>query len=440
MRILGQRKKTDVSYQLLLMLQPPLKSLAYYQTVCFQLQSRVKMRNLRHDEILEALQSMDITLPLETVQHDGIDITEEENFFILTQAVSAYFVTQSLKSLTTTADFVASNAFLLSTLCITQGVTAGANDNKQSLEPLLASWNLTRVPSLGNGDCLFRSLAYCLIYRIQRGDVALKQCMTRIGVPEEHLHNLEYVQRLLRTRMVEEWQENTGCYQGYISEDLSIVSQQYMQDGHFTGDAGDLMVLTLANVLGMPITLFTSIQNMPVICVMPTSQAISTSTEPLLLAFTQDGPGHYDAVISSLETEVTTETIKCNCGRKPNFKGNPCSSKRCMCYRLQKKCNHTCRCKSCSNEFGSRPPVSTKRKRKCYEEQERQPIRGRLTEDFLSSKFEVINKGKVTLLENLILKGIVIYLIRHGLPITPQVVLKIFQIMYYLCVYRVSNI
>ena len=35
------------------------------------------MRNLRHDEILEALQSMDITLPLETVQHDGIDITEE---------------------------------------------------------------------------------------------------------------------------------------------------------------------------------------------------------------------------------------------------------------------------------------------------------------------------------------------------------------------------
>ena len=125
--------------------------------------------------------------------------------------------------------------------------------------------------------------------------------------------------------MVEEWEENTGNYQSFISEDLSIGSQQYLQDGHFTGDAGDLMVLTLANVLGLPITLFTSIQNMPVICVMPTSQAITSSTEPLLLAFTQDGPGHYDAVISSLE--ATTETIKCNCGRKPNFEGNACSSK-----------------------------------------------------------------------------------------------------------------
>ena len=72
----------------------------------FQLQSKVKMRDLRHDEIQEALQSMDITLPLlETVQHDGIDLTEDEVLSILTQAISAYFVTITLKSLTTTADF-----------------------------------------------------------------------------------------------------------------------------------------------------------------------------------------------------------------------------------------------------------------------------------------------------------------------------------------------
>lgn len=109
---------------------------------------------------------------------------------------------------------------------------------------------------------------------------------------------MEYIQRLLHTRIVEEWQENIYNYQGYISEDLGIFGQKYLQDGHFAGDAGDLMVLTLANVLSMSIPVFTSIQNMPVICVMPTSQTITT-TEPLLLAFIQDGPGHYDAVISS---------------------------------------------------------------------------------------------------------------------------------------------
>lgn len=73
------------------------------------------MRDLRHDEIQEALQGMDITPQLlETIQHDGIDMTV---FSILTQAISAYFVTLSLKSLSTTANFVVSNAFLLSSLC-----------------------------------------------------------------------------------------------------------------------------------------------------------------------------------------------------------------------------------------------------------------------------------------------------------------------------------
>ena len=404
----------------------------------FQLQ-KVKMADLTHNEVQEALQSMDITLPLlEALQHDDIDMTEEDVFMILTQAISAYYVSISIKPLTTTADFVASNAFFLSSLCITQGLTSIANkkiDNEQ-LEPLLESWKLTRVPSVGNGDCLFRSLAYCLIYRMQQGDVAIKQQLVRIGVPEEHLNNLEYIQRLLRKRMVEEWQENTEYYQGYISDDLSILSQQFLQDGHFTGDAGDLMVLTLANVLCIPITLFTSIETcLSSVYIMPTSQS-AISTEPLLLAFTQDGPGHYDAVIhdvSSSETKATKDAVKCNCGRKPNFEGKVCLSKRCKCYRLQKKCNHACRCKSCSNEFGSRPLVSAKRKRKSYEEQDRQPLKGRLTEEFMCFKLEVVNKGKVTLLENLILKGIVIYLILHGLQITPQVVKKIYDIMHFLC-------
>ena len=81
--------------------------------------------------------------------------------------------------------------------------------------------------------------------------------MISIGIPEEHLYDLEYIQRLLRTKMVEEWQQNLDNYQGYLHQDFSIVSQQYLQDGHFAGDAGGLMVLTLANVLGLPITIFT---------------------------------------------------------------------------------------------------------------------------------------------------------------------------------------
>lgn len=77
--------------------------------------------------------------------------------------------------------------------------------------------------------------------------------------------------------------------------------------------------------------------------------------------------------------------------------------------------------------------MSAKRKRWSYEEHERQPLRGRVTEDFESSKFKFINKGKITLLENLILKGIIIYLFLHGLPITTEIVQKIFQMMHFIC-------
>ena len=216
---------------------------------------------------------------------------------------------------------------------------------------------------------------------------------------------------------------------------IGTVTQLYLQDGQSLGDAGDLMVLTLANVLGMPITVFTSVQNMPVLCIMPTSQSVAIE-QPLFLAFTQHGAGHYDAVIpisASQMLQPTTDIVKCNCGRKTNFEGNACSSKRCKCYRMKTNCKDVCRCKFCGNSYGNRPFVCGKRKRSSYVEQEHQPLRGSVTEDFMKSKSEVINKGHLSLLETLLLKGIVIYLIVHGLSITPNNVLNMFQIMQHIC-------
>lgn len=56
------------------------------------------------------------------------------------------------------------------------------------------------------------------------------------------------------------------------------------------------MVLTLANILQMPITVFTSVSNMLVLCIMPTTHSALTS-QPIFLAYTQTGPGHYDCVV-----------------------------------------------------------------------------------------------------------------------------------------------
>jgi len=75
---------------------------------------------------------------------------------------------------------------------------------------------------------------------------------------------------VLRQRMVEEWSSNCDFYQGFLTHDVSEVPQQFLTNGHFTGEAENLMVLTLSNVLLMPITVFTSIPNMETLCILPT--------------------------------------------------------------------------------------------------------------------------------------------------------------------------
>ena len=120
--------------------------------------NKVKISGLKHSEIQEALKSIDSTIP-ETLQDNDLEVTEDEAFSILSQAIAAYSVT---KSLTTTADFISSTTFFLSSFCLTQGITTCGTNTKvddEQIDPLLASWNLVRVPSLRNGDCLFRSVA-----------------------------------------------------------------------------------------------------------------------------------------------------------------------------------------------------------------------------------------------------------------------------------------
>ena len=156
------------------------------------------------------------------------------------------------------------------------------------------------------------------------------------SVSQANLNDQDYLQRILRTLVVKEWEENIDHYQGYLTEDLAPVTHAVLQNGHYTRDVGDLMVLTLANVLNIPITVFTSVINMPVLCVMPTTQCV-ISTQPLFLAFTQTGPGHYDAVIETTRTSNPTakKRNKCYCGRKPSLTSDSCIYIRCPCF-LQK--------------------------------------------------------------------------------------------------------
>ena len=87
---------------------------------------------------------------------DSIDVTPDEAFTVLTQAISAPFVANTLKPVTTTADFKSTNVSFLS---MAQRLSTGAHakiDNKL----IGASWKMQRVASPGMVTVYFDPLQF----------------------------------------------------------------------------------------------------------------------------------------------------------------------------------------------------------------------------------------------------------------------------------------
>ena len=185
----------------------------------------------------------------------------------------------------------------------------------------------------------------------------------------------------------------------------------------------------LSNILQMPITIFTSAQNMHLICILPTTSTL-VSTHPICLVYTQDSekcPGHYDYVCyqeesveeSSPPVETKQNKLKCTCGRKRDCdSATVCSSIRCPCFREETTCSKACTCKHCNNQFGKRPSTTSTRRRQSYDEQKQQ-IRGKPSCEFMIEIGEAVVDGYL-FLEVLLIKVIIIYSIIKGIEASPD--------------------
>ena len=70
--------------------------------------------------------------------------------------------------------------------------------------------------------------------------------------------------------------------------------ERFSHSGYFTGELGNLMVLAMANVLKIPIVIFSSLENFPTIPILPCQQLHGMPS--LFISFNAAGCGHYDYV------------------------------------------------------------------------------------------------------------------------------------------------
>ena len=75
-------------------------------------------------------------------------------------------------------------------LALIRSVATQRGEDVAQLDKLLKSWSLKRVCTPGDGSCLFMSVAYSLIQRIQSEDTRIVHILQQLGIPEENFKGL----------------------------------------------------------------------------------------------------------------------------------------------------------------------------------------------------------------------------------------------------------
>ena len=134
---------------------------------------------------------------------------------------------------------------------------------------------------------------------------------------------------------------------------------------------GNLPALAAAKVTEVSIVIFTSLEHIPIVSVVPTKPSLCSMCLHIghdLSTGVYNGLGKNDNVAvleeaGSVEQSVSSDNIKgCNCGRGAAKKDEArkfCKQivggvpSRCDCYKGMKGCHHRCHCVQCDNPYGT---------------------------------------------------------------------------------------
>lgn len=174
--------------------------------------------------------------------------------------------------------------------------------NLETLERNLASFGLSKVSVVGDGNCCFRSIIKGLHQNfLAKSDDSISNyrlLLKRLGLGKTEDEDT----RCLRNLMCQEILTKLDEYKqwlGLTAEQLSSDVKAFKAQGWFNSDAGDIAVKVCSNILEIPIIVITSFPQAPYQSFFP---AKISWIHPLYVAFNHSPPGHYDATTGTVRS------------------------------------------------------------------------------------------------------------------------------------------
>lgn len=214
-----------------------------------------------------------------------------------------YFVAKQLasraksqvKSTANSLNFMESVLLLLSNSNFTE------SDNEASssrIDALLSGYGLQRVAMLKDGDCLFSAVAFQLQsrYPSEGKESLLNQHLHTLGIePDQSI--LQNISQRLRELTVKEFlgvcrNEYASYLDSSHRDQFKDMANNFVNKGFFDCELGNATPLALANIVQVPLVIMSSIENFPVIPVIPRENSLTDV--PLYRAYQRVGAGHYD--------------------------------------------------------------------------------------------------------------------------------------------------
>jgi len=177
----------------------------------------------------------------------------------------------------------------------------------EQLDLNLSRYGYRRQFVNGDGNCFFTAIASQLIKLFNQDRYFRLAIKKRLNLPENLFTNLTQLARRLRKLVCLEWKINDFKYKPYIN-DVNYYDEirKFRSDKFYSSILGDILPLTISNLIGINIKIITNLSQCPLIDICSQDEPlISMNSIPILtLAYNQENDGHYDIALEKTEKEI----------------------------------------------------------------------------------------------------------------------------------------